>query len=67
MLSNAIPVTADVVGLYTSIPQEANLKVLYKKQGDITLNLHDEKLGERVGKRIALTDSLNMAEVILTK
>ena len=51
--SNAILVTADVVGLYTSIPHEAGLEALY------------EKLKERVEKKIPSSDLVNMAEFVL--
>ena len=52
--SNAILVTADVVGhLYPSIPREAGLKALYKK------------LEERVGKKTPLSDLVIMAEFLL--
>ena len=51
--SNAILVTADVVGLYPSIPHEAGLEGLYKK------------LEERVEKKIASSNLVNMAEFVL--
>ena len=51
--SNAILVTADVVGLYASIPHEAGLEALY------------EKLKERVEKKIPSLDLVNMAEFVL--
>ena len=51
--SNAILVTANVVGLYPSIPHEAGLEALY------------EKLEERVEKKIPSSDLLNMAEFVL--
>ena len=51
--SNAILVTADVVGLYPSIPHEAGLEALY------------EKLEERVEKKIPSSDIVNMAEFVL--
>ena len=51
--SNAILVTADVVGLYPSIPHEAGLEALY------------EKLEERVEKKIPSSDLVNMDEFVL--
>ena len=51
--SNAILVTADVVGLYPSIPHEAGLEALY------------EKLQERVEKKIPSSDLVNMTEFVL--
>ena len=51
--SNAILVTADVVGLYPSIPHDAGLQALY------------EKLEERADKKISSTDLVEMAEFIL--
>ena len=46
-------VAADVVGLYPSIPHDAELKALY------------EKLEERSDKRIPSADLANMAEFVL--
>ena len=46
--SNAILVTADVVGLYPSIPHEAGLEALY------------EKLEERVEKKIPSSDLVKL-------
>ena len=51
--SNAILVTADVVGLYPSIPHKAGLEALYKK------------LQERVEKKIPSSDLVNMTEFVL--
>ena len=51
--SNALVVTADVVGLYPSIPHNAGLQALY------------EKLEEKADKKIPLTDLVEMAEFIL--
>ena len=51
--SNAILVTADVVGLYSSIPHDADLQALY------------EKLEERTDKKIPSTDLAEMAQFIL--
>ena len=51
--SNAILVTADVVGPYPSIPHEAGLQALY------------EKVEEMADKKILSTDLLEMAEFIL--
>ena len=53
MPSNAILVTADVVGLYPRISHEAGLEALY------------EKLEERVEKKIPSSDLVNMAEFVL--
>ena len=50
---NAILVTADVVGLYPSIPHDAGLKALY------------EKLEERTEKKIPSVDLVEMAEFVL--
>ena len=46
-------VTADVVGLYPSIPHEAGLNALY------------EKLEQRSDKKVSSTDLVNMAEFVL--
>ena len=46
--SNAILVTANVVGLYPSIPHEAGLEALH------------EKLEERVEKKILSSDSIKL-------
>ena len=51
--SNAILITADVVGLYPSIPHDTGLQVLYGK------------LEERADKKISSTDLVEMAEFIL--
>ena len=51
--SNAILVTADVVGLYRSISHDAGLKAL------------NEKLENRVEKKIPSSDLVNMAELAL--
>ena len=51
--SNAILVTAVVVGLYPSIPRDAGLQVLY------------EKSEERTDKKIPYTDLVEMTEFIL--
>ena len=51
--SNALVVTADVVGLYPSIPHNAGFQALY------------EKLEEKADKKIPLTDLVEMAEFIL--
>ena len=51
--SNALVVTAVVVGLYPSIPHNAGLQALY------------EKLEEKADKKIPLTDLVEMAEFIL--
>ena len=51
--SNALLVTADVVGLYPSISHNAGLQALY------------EKLEEKADKKIPLTDLVEMAEFIL--
>ena len=53
MPSNAILVTVDVVGLYPSISHEAGLKALY------------EKLEGREGRKIPLSDLVNMSEFVL--
>ena len=50
---NVILVTADVVGLYPSIPYDTGLQALY------------EKLEERADKKIPSTDLVEMAEFIL--
>ena len=50
---NAFSVTADVVGLYPSIPYEAGLEALY------------EKLEERVEKKIPSSDLVNMGAFVL--
>ena len=50
---NAILITADVVGLYPSIPHEADLEALY------------EKLEERAEKKIPSLDLVNVAEFVL--
>ena len=49
--SNAILVTADVVGLYPSIPHEAGLLDL------------DEKLEEKSDKKISSTDLIEMVNL----
>ena len=51
--SNAILVTADVVGLYPSIPHDAGLKALH------------EKLEERNDKSVPTADLVNMADFVL--
>ena len=51
--SNAILVTADVVGLHPSISHNPGLQALY------------EKLEEKAGKKISSTDLIEMAEFIL--
>ena len=51
--SNAMVVTADVVGLYLSIPHDAGLQALY------------EKLEKRTDKKIPTTDLVGKAEFIL--
>ena len=53
--SNAILVTADVVGLYPSIPHDAGLKALH------------EKLEERNDKSVPTVDLVNMAYFVLKK
>ena len=53
MPSNAILVTADVVGLYSNILHEAGLEALY------------EKLEERVEKETPSSDFANIAEFVL--
>ena len=50
---NAIFVTADVVGLYPSIPHDDGLQALY------------EKLEERTDKRVPSTDLVEMTEFVL--
>ena len=50
---NAFLVTADVVGLYTSIPHDVGLKLLY------------EKLEERSDKKVPSADSVDMAKFVL--
>ena len=50
---NAILVTADVVGLYPSIPHDSGLKALY------------EKLEERNDKSVPTADLVNMADFVL--
>ena len=49
---NAILVTADVVGLYPSIPHDAGLKALH------------EKLEERNDKSVPTADLVNMANMV---
>ena len=49
---NAILVTADVVGLYPSIPYDAGLKALH------------EKLEERNDKSVPTADLVNMANMV---
>ena len=51
--SNAILVTADVVGLCSSIPHDAGLGALY------------EKLEERADKKISSTDLVKLAKFIV--
>ena len=51
--SNAMVVTADVVGLYLSIPHDAGLQVLH------------ELSEERIDEKIPPTDLVGMAEFIL--
>ena len=51
--SNAILVTANVVGLYPSIPHDAGLQALF------------ERLEERADKKIPSTNLVEMAEFIL--
>ena len=53
MPSNAILVTVDVVGLYSSIPHDAGLKALH------------EKLEGRNDKSIRTADLVNMADFVL--
>ena len=53
MPSNAILVTADVVGLYPNILHEAGLEALY------------EKLEERVEKETPSSDFANITEFVL--
>ena len=53
ILSNAILVTADVVGLYPSIPHDAGLQDLY------------EKLEERADEKIPSTNLVEMTKFIL--
>ena len=50
---DAFLVTADVVGLYLSIPHDAGLKALY------------EKLEERSDKKVPSADLVGMAEFVL--
>ena len=50
---DAIVVTADVLGLYPTIPHEVSLKALYVK------------LEERARKKIPSSDLVNMAEFVL--
>ena len=50
---DAFLVTADVVGLYPSIPHDAGLKALY------------EKLEERSDKKVPSADLVEMAEFVL--
>ena len=49
----AFLVTADVVGVYPSIPHDVGLKAIY------------EKLGERSDKKVPSTDLVDMAEFVL--
>ena len=53
VLPSAILVTADVGGLYPSIPHDSGLKAIY------------EKLQEREVKQIPWADLVNMAEFVL--
>ena len=50
---DAFLVTADVVGVYPSIPHDVGLKAIY------------EKLGERSDKKVPSTDLVDMAEFVL--
>ena len=50
---DALLVTADVVGLYPSIPHNAGVKALY------------EKLDERSNKKVPSADLVDMAEFVL--
>ena len=50
---DAFLVTADVVGVYPSIPHVVGLKAIY------------EKLGERSDKKVPSTDLVDMAEFVL--
>ena len=52
---SAILVTADMGGLYPSIPHDSGVKAIY------------EKLQEREVKQIPLADLVNMAEFVLKK
>ena len=53
LVVNALVVTANVVGLYPSIPHNDGLQALYGK------------LEEKADKKIPLTDLVEMAEFIL--
>ena len=55
VLSNAILVTADVVGLYPSIPHDAGLQALYEKLEEISLNVKSKSFSKFLEQPLELS------------